>query len=1134
MKCPKCGFDSSDNLNFCGRCGERLHTVGDYAPEEPSASAEQNRKPQSASRSDGMAIIRRFLTPQLADKILSARGKIEGERRQVTALFADLKGYTPLSEALGEEAIFKVMERVYEGMITAVLEEEGSVQELTGDGIFALFGAPIALEDAPLRACRAALALQNKLKVLGEQLERELGVRPLARIGIHTGPVIVGTLGTDLRMEFKAVGDTINLASRLESIADPGCVFISATTHRLADPFIVCSCVGERKIKGKKQPQQVYRLESIKEHAVRFDAALQRGLTPLAGRSEELDLLHHYQEKVGRNTLHLVLVIGEAGVGKSRLVHEFKERMQSRRVLFLQSNCTSCGSSISLMPFIHLVKDLFRIQDDDDRSVIKRKLTQGLELFGMDSAAATPYLMTLIGFHETGNALRGLDAKIVGERTREILVDLLRNRSRLTPTILVIEDLHWIDPASEKLLGQMAREKGQMPLLILCTTRPSFTSPWSLLENVREMQLKPLSRESTMHMVRALLDCDTIDESLARVIFQETGCNPLYTEEMTRFLLENGAIRRLGRTATCEFSAGEIEVPPTVLDLLQTRVDRLQEEPKGVLQIAAVIGQRFSPSLARQVSELGDSFDRHLGELEKLGLIFREQAEEQVLYRFKHALLQDAVYNSLLQERREELHQAVAETMERVYTDRLSEWAHTIAYHWGNTRDIGKAVQYLVMAGEKSYWVGAMEEAHERFCKAVDLIEAEPGCVDDLFIADVLLKWTLVFVYRADFKSVLSLLERYLPRMETLGDKKRLSLILSLLAGSYVCVGRGDKAKPLVERAMKLAEESDDLLCIGHAARVLAWLYNYWTSDCGQSDTMVERYYNQAIECAGQTNDIFIFSDITSLMANHLISRGRIVEARAFCSKFIELGQRFRDNRFLSQAQSYHGFINFRDGRYQEALENAEQALQLSPDRLDDLCALAVKGGALARMGKVQEGLEILHKVRDDIVENKFVFLRAPVDMYFGAALVLAGQIQKGVCYLEDAIKYWASLGNYTVPTTTHRILGDIYRWMALGKMKLPFGIVLKNLWFIVRTLPVANRKARRHYQEVVRSARDCHMPSPLARGLYGLGVLSMKGKEFEKARAYLEEAIQIAEGEGLCFAEKVRKTLASIEKCKR
>ena len=719
MKCPKCGFDTTNGINFCGQCGERLRdtcprcgaagqstrcpcTVCGHDPEESPVTDLQEAKTISASPFDDMSIIRRFLTPQLSDKILAARGRIEGERRQVTALFADIQGYTPLSEALGEEATFKVMERVYECMITAVLAEEGSVQELTGDGIFALFGAPIALEDAPVRACRAALALQEKMLSLGEELHAGLGIRPLARIGIHTGPVVIGTLGTDLRMEFKAVGDTVNLASRLESMAEPGHIFISEATYGLVAPFVDCLCMGEHHIKGKAEPQKVYHLEGIKEQALRFEASLQRGLTPLAGRSEELDLLEHYCDKAGQGSPLLLLVIGEAGVGKSRLLYELKRRVENRHYLYLQSNCSSYGKAISLMPFIHLVKNLMRINDDDDLTVMERKVRQGLELFGLHSETK-PFLLSLLGFDEKDAALRGLDVKIIGERTREALIDLLRSRCLLTPTILAIEDLHWIDQTSENLLARIVREKGQMPLLILCTARPSYRSPWAGVENVREVQLAPLSRQSTVDMVRAILGCDTIDEGLSRMIIEETGCNPLYTEEMTRYLLDSGSIQRTGRTASCGLAAGEVRVPSTILDLLQTRIDRLEEAPKALLQTAAVIGQRFSPELARLVSGLGESFDRHLCELEKWGLIVREQIEDQVVYRFKHALLQDAVYNGLLRERRERLHQLVGETMEKLYSDRLNEWAHTLAHHWGNTRNTSKTVHFLAKAGEKSY-----------------------------------------------------------------------------------------------------------------------------------------------------------------------------------------------------------------------------------------------------------------------------------------------------------------------------------------------------------------------------------------------------------------------------------------------
>ena len=1150
MKCPRCGFENVDGINFCGQCGERIRhtcpacgsasqstscpcTVCGHAPQESLLTSEQESSQAIVPRIDDMAIIRRFLTPQLADKILTARGKIEGERRHVTALFADIQGYTPLSEQLGEEATFKVMERIYECMITAVTKEEGSVQELTGDGIFALFGAPIALEDAPVRACRAALDIQNKMRSLGDELDAELDIRPLARIGIHTGPVVIGTLGTDLRMEFKAVGDTVNLASRLESMAEAGHIFISEATYGLVAPFVDCLCMGEQHIKGKIEPQKVFHLEGIKEQALRFEASLQRGLTPLAGRSEELDLLEHYCDKAGQGSPLLVLVIGEAGVGKSRILYELKRRVENRRYLYLQSNCTSYGKAISLMPFIHLVKNILRINDGDDRTVMERKVRQGLELFGMDPLASKPYLMALLGVEEKDATLRGFDAKIIGERTRETIISLLRNRCRLCPAVLAVEDLHWIDQTSESLLGQIVREKDQMPLLILCTARPSFTSPWTQVQNAREVLLEPLSRQCTVDMVRAILGCDTIDEGLSRMIIEETGCNPLYAEEMTRYLLDSGAILRTGRTASCGLAAGDIKVPSTVLDLLQTRIDRLEEGPKALLQTAAVIGQRFSPELARLVSGLGDSFDRHLCELEKPGLIIREQLEEQVMYRFRHNLLQDAVYNSLLRERRERLHQLVGETMERLYSGRLNEWAHTLAFHWGNTQNTCKTIQYLVMAGEKSYWVCALEEANQRFRRALELIESIPGCVDDLFLSNVLIKWARVFVYRADFAGLKSLLERYLSRIEALGDKRQLSLILSWLAQSHVYAGRGGIAKPLLERAHALAEEAGDPKCIGIAARELVWLYSYWIPDSGLSDAMVERYYSQALECGETVNDIMILMEATLAMGAHAFQRGRYAEGRRYCSKLVEYGRRFRDNRSLSHAQWRLGFANVHEEQYEEALENAEQALQLSPGRNTELCALAVKGAALALSGKSEEGMDILRNTRNEIIKNEFILPLAIIDMPLGLAMVKAGRMSQGVKHIHDSMRYWAALGNYTQPVSGNAFLGDIYLQLAMGAVTLSPRVFLRNLCFLARTLPVARRKARHHLEQVVRDARVYNMPGHLAKALYGLGLLSREKKRYEEARFRFMEALEVAETSGLLIAEKIRSVLNPLEKGK-
>jgi tetratricopeptide (TPR) repeat protein len=782
------------------------------------------------------------------------------------------------------------------------------------------------------------------------------------------------------------------------------------------------------------------------------------------------------------------------------------------------------------MPFIHLVKNLFRINDADDRTVMERKVLQGLELFGIDPVVSKPYLLALLGIRDKDDSLRGLDAKTIGERTREAIISLLRNRCRLCPAVLVIEDLHWIDPASQNLLGQIAREKDQMPLLIICTARPSFTSPWSQMENAREIRLEPLSRQSTVDMVRSILCCDTIDEGLSRMIIEETGCNPLYTEEMTRYLLDSGAIQCTGRTATCGIAAGNVKVPTTILDLLQTRIDRLEEAPKALLQTSAVIGQRFSPELARLVSGLGDFFDRHLRELEQFGLIFREQIEDQLVYRFKHALLQDAVYNSLLRERRERLHQLVGEAMEGLYADRLNEWAHTLAHHWGNTRNTSKTVRYLAMAGEKSYWVCALEEAHQRFRKALELIEAEPGCVDDSLLADVLIKWGRVYLYRADFIALNALLEPYLAKIEALGDQRRLSLVLSWLALSHVFVGHSTIAKPLLEKALAIAEETGDAECIAMAARSLVWLYTCWIPDSAQAEAMITRYYTLTLESAEKVNDLSVMTGVTVARILHALWQGRFSAARTYSSKLLEIGRKYRDTRSLSFAQWSLGFINLYEERYQEALECAEQSLQLSPDLMDELCSLGVKGVALSFTGRVSEGLDMVGKVRKDIIKTGFLPLLAGIDIPYGSVLLQAGHLEKGVRHLKDAIKYWTSLGNYPLPVWAHLALGDVYARMAMGMMKLSPDAKTKNIWFIVRNFPFARRTARRHYEHVARSARDYTMPWLLARALYSLGALSQKKHRRKEARTYYEEALAAAEMSGLEIAEKIRCALDSLD----
>lgn len=527
MRCARCREDNRKGRRFCSRCGAALSVVCASCGFVNEASdtfcggcARAVQGPAAGAPGPGASHAPVAPAPEPTLPRLGA-AVVEGQRRQVTVLFADLEGYTPMAERLGEEAVYQLMGRVYELMTAVVHRHEGTVQELTGDGILALFGAPVALEDAPLRACRAALEIQQRMDALGAEIEAARGMRPRARIGIHTGPVVVGTVGGDSRMEFKAVGDTVNLAARLESLAEPGSVLVSEATWRLVESSAEATSLGERDIKGKAEPQRLYRLDRVEVHAARFDASVRRGLGPLVGRREELEALTHCWREAGAGALRIAHVVGEAGFGKSRLVHELRQRLEGESALILEGHCTADGAGTSFLPFIEIVRGLFRIAEADPPETARRKLQQGLELLGIPAESARPYLAALLGVSGAEPALDGLDGEIVGLRTREALLRLLRERSRLARCALVVDDLHWLDRASEGILAAVAEGTETLPLLVVCTHRPGYRPPWAGSAAVIEIHLAPLSRDSTEHLVRQRLGETHASEAMLHAALEE-------------------------------------------------------------------------------------------------------------------------------------------------------------------------------------------------------------------------------------------------------------------------------------------------------------------------------------------------------------------------------------------------------------------------------------------------------------------------------------------------------------------------------------------------------------------------------------------------------------------------------------
>jgi class 3 adenylate cyclase len=602
-----------------------------------------------------------------------------GERRQATALFADLVGFTAFSERSGEEAAYSLMQRISTLMTDAIHEEGGTVRSFTGDGVMALFGVPIALEDAPLRACRAALNIQQRIGSAAAEIEIEYGLRPMMRIGINTGPMVVGKMQSGESTSITAIGDTVNLASRLQSLAEPGGVLLSEATHRIVQGLVRSRPAGEHEIKGKTERQKAFRLESIRRGAVRFDAALSRGLTNYVGRSRELDILKQALEKAA-DAIAVIDLAGEPGIGKSRLVHEFRGRLADEQVFVLSGSCTPDGQQTPFLPFIEVVRGSFRLSEGEAEQEITRKLEKGLGVLGLASEENLALLLNLLGLKPQEDALKGLDGVLIGLRTRDLLSRLLQERCRITPVVMILEDLHWIDSVSEELIARLVNTGEKRPLLIVCTRRPEYRLSGIEPNSTTEILLGPLSAADTSLIVRERLGVSDLPRALAKLVTDKAEGNPLFAEEIASYLTEHGMVRSRAGAVEYDAKAVAVALPGSVQALLTARIDSLATADRSLLQAAAVVGRSFAPELISAINQASVNVDARLKVMQAADLVYEAKSGEFV---FKHALVRDVLYDGLLSPERTALHLKVAQEIERRSGNRLAEVAENLAHHYG-------------------------------------------------------------------------------------------------------------------------------------------------------------------------------------------------------------------------------------------------------------------------------------------------------------------------------------------------------------------------------------------------------------------------------------------------------------------
>jgi predicted ATPase len=610
-----------------------------------------------------------------------------------------------------------------------VHDYEGTVNEMTGDGIMALFGAPIALEDAPQRAIRSAHAIHREMSKFSDKTKQEKeNIPPIKmRIGIHTGPVVVGTLGNDLRVEFKAVGDTVNLASRMEGLAAPGATFVSDETFKLTEGFFRFEALGAQEIKGKEEIVNVFRVIAPSSSRTRFDVSAERGLTPFVGKQRELELLLDGFERAKAEQGQAISIMAEAGVGKSRLLYEFRKAVSNEDVIFQEGKCLSYSKGVANHPIIDIVKSNSNIKEGDGDADIREKLKRGLSILGVDEASTLPYFLELLSVKDSGVDPLALSPDGRKDRIIEALNRSTIKASQIRPLIMAIEDLHWIDKSSEDTLKALLDRIAGERIFLIFTYRPEYVHTWGTKSYHSQITLNRLSNRESLTMVNNLLGSEDIESDLEKLILEKTEGIPFFIEEFIKSLKDLKFIEIHNSTYQLAKKVEAVSIPSTIQDVIMARVDALSEEAKEVIQTGSVIEREFSYVLIKQVMDLPEQdLLSRLSILKDSELLFERGIYPDSVYIFKHALTREVVYDSILTLKKKELHNKIGQSIVQVYKDNLHEHYGVLAEHFISSENYDKGAEYCKLAGRKAEKAGSLDDAIAYGEKQVACIERLP------------------------------------------------------------------------------------------------------------------------------------------------------------------------------------------------------------------------------------------------------------------------------------------------------------------------------------------------------------------------------------------------------------------------
>src|SRR5262245_27027566 len=758
----------------------------------------------------------------LAEKILTSRSALEGERKQVTVLFAAIKDSTELIKDLDPEAAQQLIDPAIHIMMDAVHRFEGTVYQVLGDGIMALFGAPIAHEDHALRAGYAALVMQAAMQPYAEDVRRQHGAALRIRVGLNAGEVVVRAIGNDLHMDYSAVGQTVHLAARMEQLAPPGSILLTAATLRLVEGLVRVTALGPLPVKGLPEPVEGFELLGASDLRRRLQVAAARGLTRFVGRQTELAALYQAVERAGAGHGQVVAAVGEPGVGKSRLVYEVVHSHRIQGWLVLEIASVSYGKATPYFPVLDLLKRYTHVEDRDETRTIRAKVTG--QVLTLDEALqeTVPALLWLLDVLPEGHPFLSLDPPLRRRRTLTALKRVLLRESQVQPVLVVFEDLHWIDTETQTLLDSLVESLPTVRLLLLVNYRPEYQHGWGSKTYYAQLRLDPLPPASADVFLQALLGGDPGLEALKPLLIARTAGNPFFLEESVRTLVETSVLVGERGAYRLAQALASLQVPATVQAVLTARIDRLPPEEKSLLQTAAVIGTEVPLALLQALAEGTDEALRvSLAHLQAAEFLYETRLFPDLAYTFKHALTHEVAYGSILQERRRTLHAGIVETLERLAPERLAEGASgrspdqvdLLAHHAYRGEVWDKAVAYGREAGSKAMARSAYREAVTAFEQALMALEHLPeNRARHEQAIDLRLDLRNALFLLGELGQVIGYLRAAETLAEALDDHHRLVRVSGYMAAYFWAMGELDRAIVSSQRALALATALGDFV----------------------------------------------------------------------------------------------------------------------------------------------------------------------------------------------------------------------------------------------------------------------------------------------------------------------------------